>query len=136
MIADPLTVYSGISVAISDPPDDNPVEFTSIKTEPTGNTRLNVATELSLPEFLVIRHSLQGKGDKTIDRHLVQLMRSERDELTGLVHSCVLNLTLTVPRVGLFTETEVRRQMNLLTQFLNQGSGTSTTLHRLLRGET
>jgi hypothetical protein len=96
------------------------VTFVTNRREPTGAVRLNTATDLSNPETLTIRHQVTGSeknGGVIVDRHLVSTSRVERDS-AGVAHMCTVNLTIAVPRNGLFTTTEVTRQIALLANLL------------------
>lgn len=88
---------------------------TTLRGPGAATERLNVATDLSNPEKLVIKHQVTGseKSGNLTDRHLIQLSRVERDS-DGLPHNCVVNLTISVPRNGLFSVAEVERQVSLM----------------------
>jgi hypothetical protein len=111
------------------PATGSEVEFVSNNTYPGGTDRLNSATSLSDPEKLVIKHSVSGseKGGNLVDRHLVSFSRVERDE-DGKAHQCTVNVTIAVPRNGLFSTAEVTRQLALASNFLHTSGITAAIL--------
>lgn len=105
--------------------------FVKTRTNADGATRMNEATELTTPELLVIRHQVQGKGNAITDRHLLQLSRAERDSESGVIHTAQMNVSIVIPRVGLFSTAEVIRLFALQKELL-----TDANLARVLRGES
>lgn len=99
------------------------VDFVTIGQGAQSRERLNDDTTLSDPEKLIIKHQQTGseKTGNLVDRHLISLSRVERDS-DGNPHTCVVNLTIAVPRNGLFSTVEVERQLSILENFL-LGSG-------------
>lgn len=97
----------------------------------TGTVRMNVATSLTEPEEIAIRHSTTGKGEAAIDRHNVIIARSELDSETGKINRASCSLTLTVPRTGQFTTAEIKRLNDLIQQVV-----AGDNLGKLLRGES
>jgi hypothetical protein len=90
-------------------------------------------TTLTEPEELLVRHSTNNtKAGVTIDRHNQKLSLSERDTNTGLINVMSIDVTITVPRTGQFTEAEVARAMGLLYDLLTGDS----RLPRILAGES
>jgi hypothetical protein len=128
-LADPLTVSPTTPTAGT----GSDVDFAVVGRGTRDTSRLNDATTLSDPEYFNVKHNISGteKGGDLTDRHLVQLSRVERDS-DGAAHTCVLNLSIVVPRNGLFSEAEVLRQVSLLTNFL-LGSG---NLGAVLQGQS
>lgn len=115
MFADPLLISpDALTIATS-----NQVTFSVIETQGKMRKRKNSATTPSDPENMVINHFVQGSeaAGTLADRHLIQLSRVERDT-AGKPFTCVVNLTLTVPRNGLFSTAEVTRQIQLLANFV------------------
>jgi hypothetical protein len=116
-------------MALSDPLSISPttptigtgsdVDFVVTSRAGSSCERLNDATTLSDPEKLVIKHQVTGteKQGNLVDRHLVQLSRVERDS-DGVAHACVVNVTMSVPRNGLFSTAEVTRQVAILANLL------------------
>lgn len=110
------------------------VTFTTIERGLKETTRMNTATDLSSPENLVIRHQVQGStknGGTITDRHLIQAARTELDG-DGNPYTCVVNLTIAVPRVGLFSQAEVQRQIDLIVNLLLASGAVAA----ILRGES
>jgi hypothetical protein len=132
VLGDPIVFNPGGAYS---PTPGGDVTFTTTRQEPGASTRLNIATDLSLPEYMVVRHSVQGgKADKIVDRHLVQFTRAERDPDTGQIYTIQSNMTLVVPRVALFTVEEVRALVKRYGQLLMTDS--DANLAKILRGET
>lgn len=121
MLADPMTLTV----------DSVANEYAKVRTDATGAVRINTATDLTLPEYLTVRHSTSGRGDQTIDRHLCQFTRAERDADTGSIYTSQLNVTFVVPRVNLFSTAEIERLWDLQKELI-----TAANLAKLLRGET
>lgn len=119
--ADPLSISKGSLTPVT----TSPLSFVTNKLENQGKVRLNTATDLTNPETLAIRHQATGSdknGGTIVDRHLVSSSRTERD-VNGVAHQCVVNLTIAVPRNGLFSEAEVTGQVALLANlFFTAGS--------------
>lgn len=97
----------------------------------SGVVRINVATTLTEPEEIAIRHSVQGKGESTVDRHNVIITRHEKNSETGQITAASVSLTLTVPRTGQYTTVEMQRLNDLVQEVLADGG-----LARILRGES
>lgn len=129
MLADPLLVSPDAYTIVA----SNNVTFDLVEATGKLRRRKNAATSISDPELLVINHFLQGSeaAGTLADRHLIQTSRVERDTL-GKPYVCVANLTLTVPRVGLFSDAEVLRQVNLLANL----AGASGRLASILAGQS
>jgi hypothetical protein len=94
--------------------------------------RLNVATDLTEPEKIVIRHSTSGPKTLQVDRHNVVLFRTERDSVTGQYNTLSMSLTINVPRTGQFSLAEIEALRAMLNDALDDDDG----MARLLRGES
>lgn len=94
--------------------------------------RLNVATSLTEPERVNIRHSVSGPATRQVDRHNIVLSRTERDSVTGLFNTASVSLTITVPRTGQFSLAEINALKAMLDDALSSDSG----MERILRGES
>jgi len=105
----------------------------------SGSKRIDVATTLSEPAFLSIRHSASGKGSDIVDRHLVQFTRTKNDS-NGTPRTLTLNLTVAVPRNSAITSTIINDQiMNLLDLMASGGLASlasTANIDSLLRGES
>lgn len=122
-------------MALADPivtQDPSEVTWSVIKSTNDGKVRMNVATDLSTPELMTIRHSQSGKGPSAVDRHNIVISRTEKDSETGQLSTASVSVTYTVPRSGLFTQTEVERLNTMIQETIAEG----TNLARLLRGES
>lgn len=124
MFADTLTPNDGTAA----------VSFTKTKQLPDGAVRMNIATDLTTPELITIRHSSTGQANKgnLVDRHLVQVSRAERDTETGVIHTANVNLTLAIPRTSQFTNAEVERLFTILKNVIPDAAA----LGQILRGES
>jgi hypothetical protein len=104
-----------------------------------GSKRIDIATTLSAPAFLSVRHSSTGKGADTVDRHLVQFTRTLVDA-NGVPRTLTVNFTVAVPRSAVMTNTVVADQiMNLLDLLASGGLSTlasTANIDALLRGES
>lgn len=105
-------------------------DFVEIKRLVDGVERLNDETDLILPEKVVIKHATQGGKGKELDRHLVQITKTERDATTGDIWAAGVNLTLVVPRQTMFSAADVKRLVALMKDFLSDAN-----VEKLLRGE-
>jgi len=116
--------------------DDITYRLTS--TDASGSKRIDIATTLSAPAFLAVRHSQAGKGSDTIDRHLVQFTRTLADA-NGVPRTLTVNLTLAVPRSAVITTQVVIDQVANLLDFLMSGGFTTlastANIDSLLRNE-
>lgn len=117
--------------------DDSTYRLVSNHTD--GTRRIDIATDLSEPAFLTIRHSQSGSGNKVVDRHLVQFTRTFTDSL-GATFVVTTNFTVAVPRTGAVTAADVADEVCRLLDFLSSG-GVSTlastaNIESLLRGES
>jgi hypothetical protein len=104
-----------------------------------GSKRIDIATTLSEPAFLTIRHSQTGKGSDTVDRHLVQFTRTKMD-VNGVPRTLTVNLTISVPRTSVITSTIVNDQVANLIDFLMSGGLTTlastSNIDSLMRSES
>lgn len=108
--------------------------FVTTKRGNTETERIDNTTDLQSPRLLIVRHQTNGKegiGNGITDRHLFQLSKVERD-VNGKAFALQTNLTMVVPRVGLFDSSDVYPQLRLLCNFL----ATSANIDALLRGES
>lgn len=123
---------------ILDDKSGDDVTYRLFRSEPTGSQRIDLATTLSAPALMVIRHSTTGKGPTAVDRHLVQFTRTVQD-INGLSVTLTCNFTLQVPRNSAITSQMVYDQVVNLADFLVDGQLTTVTattnLDALLRGE-
>jgi hypothetical protein len=105
----------------------------------SGSKRIDIATTLSEPAFLAMRHSSNGKGADTVDRHLVQFTRTKLDA-NGIPRTLTVNFTLSVPRNAVITSTVIADQvMNLLDLLASGGLTTlasTANIDAILRGES
>lgn len=116
MFADPILVSPDPVTIVT----SNNVTFDVVEQSGKMRRRKNAATTPSDPENLVVNHFVQGSeaAGTLADRHLIQTSRVERD-VAGKPFTCIVNLTLTVPRNGLFSTADVQRQVNLISNFIN-----------------
>lgn len=104
-----------------------------------GSRRIDIATTLTEPAFLSIKHSQSGKGADTIDRHLVQFTRTKADS-NGIPRTLTVNLTIAVPRSSVITGTIVNDQIANLLDLMMSGALTTlastSNIDSLMRGES
>jgi len=107
--------------------------FVLIKRGPLETERLHSASDLSNPELLIVKHQISGseKTGGVIDRHLISFVRTERD-VNAVAHRSVVNLTLTVPRVGLFDNADMLRQVAFMANLM----GDAARRNAILRNES
>lgn len=104
-----------------------------------GSKRIDIASTLSEPGILQIKHSVAGAGPNAIDRHLVQISRTLVS--AGVPRTLVVNFTIAAPRDVVITNQLVFDTVSNMVDFLSDGSfsssgiGGTTNLVSLLRGE-
>jgi hypothetical protein len=117
--------------------DDITYRLTSRQAD--GSKRIDIATTLSEPAFLVIKHNQTGKGADTIDRHLVQFTRTKLDT-NGVPRTLTVNLTVAVPRSSVMTSTVVNDQISNLLDLIMSGGFTTlastSNIDSLMRAES
>lgn len=116
------------------------VTYRRVAMLPNGSDWIDVSTDLREPGRLKILHSVNGKNDDAIDRHLVQLVRTKIDA-SGIPRTATLNVTLSVPRSSIITNQIVFDMVgNMLDFVCNAGLTTpladTTVIAQLLRGES
>lgn len=123
---------------VLDKKDGTDVTFRLVSSSPDGSRRLDVASTLALPGTLTIKHSTSGKSPLIIDRHLIQLSRTVAASLGTA--TCNVNLTITVPRDTVITNTVVYDVLSNLVDFLMDGTSTglavNANIDSILRGES
>jgi len=87
---------------------------------------------------LRIKHSTTGKGLDAVDRHLVQIARTEASD--GSSATAIANFTITVPRSSLITNQIVKDMVANVLDFLSDGALTTpwsaTNVNKLLLNES
>jgi len=115
------------------------VTYRLFKQDSTGTSRIDLATNLVAPAIMSIRHSLQGKGEDAVDRHLVQFTRTINDA-SGTPRTLTVNVTIAIPRASVITATIVKDQVANAIDFLADGQiaslATTANLDALMRGES
>lgn len=115
------------------------VTYRLVSTDAGGSKRIDIATNLTAPAFLAIRHSTSGKGADAVDRHLVQFTRTVADS-EGTPRTLTVNFTLAVPRSSVITATIIEDQVANLLDLLMSGGLTTlasvANIESLLRGES
>jgi len=110
-----------------------------VSQDSTGSRRIDIATTLSLPATLSVKHSVSGKGADTVDRHLVQFVRTYQDA-AGKSVQLVTNFTVAAPRNSAVTAAVVADEICRLIDFLSSGGVTTlastANIESLLRGES
>jgi hypothetical protein len=119
-------------------------DFKLIRQDGTGTLRIDTLSSLSEPRTLSIKHSIQGKGAAAIDRHLIQLQKQDTGD-SGVLESCIVNLTVALPRSGTFSNGDVHNLLAFLMSFLlnmsafdaaeSLGTWDTTNIDGLLIGE-
>lgn len=112
--------------------------FRLVSQDATGSRRIDIASTLSLPNTLAIKHSQSGKSPLIVDRHLIQLNKTLATALGTT--TLTANFTLTVPRDVAVTPTAIHdivsSMLDLLTDGTYTGTATTPTLDAILRGES
>jgi hypothetical protein len=112
--------------------------FRLVSQDSTGTRRIDIASTLSLPATVVIKHSVSGKAPNVVDRHLIQLNKTLAT--TVGTTQLVANFTLTVPRDVAVTPTSIHDIVSMMLDMLTDGTYTGTattpTLDAILRGES
>jgi len=115
------------------------VTYRLVTRDGNGSRRIDIATDLTQPAHLSIRHSVAGAGANAVDRHLVQFTRTINDS-TGIPRTLTVNLTMAVPRNAVITAALVKDQLANLVDLLSDGAVTSlastNNISSLLRGES
>jgi len=107
----------------------------------SGARRIDTASSLATPQTLVIKHSKSGVGQNAVDRHLVQLSRTELDS-NGIARTAIVNFTMAVPQSTVFSSTEILDLCGYLVDLITDGGWTAsgfagtTALTQLLRNES
>ena len=103
-----------------------------------GSRRIDIASNLSTPSILSIKHSVSGKVPNIVDRHLVQLSKTLATA-TGSV-TPVINFTLTVPRDAAVTTVVMHNMVSNLLDLIDDGALTgfasTANIDAVLRGES
>jgi hypothetical protein len=112
--------------------------FALVNQDGTGSRRLNIASTLSEPILMSIKHSSSGTGASAVDRHLVQF--SNVQEATSGPKTAIVNFTISAPRDSSISSLMIEDLVANLIDFLTDGAlatpmGT-TALTQLLRGES
>lgn len=122
--------------------DGTDVDFVLTKYDGQGgSSRLSSGSTLTDPTTMAINHrQVSPKGSAVvIDQHLIKFEDTLVDSATNRSVKSVVNLTLNIPRDGLFTKTSLHDQLRQLIQLLT-GSTTvtvsTTVIDQLLRGES
>lgn len=115
------------------------VTYRLVTRDGNGSRRIDIATDLTQPAHLAIRHSVAGSGADAVDRHLVQFTRTLNDS-GGTPRTLTVNLTIAVPRNAVITSTIVKDQLANLVDLLSDGAITTlastNNISSLLRGES
>jgi len=114
------------------------VTYKRIRSDATGSTFIDTATNLSAPGLMTIRHSTNGRGSDATDRHLIQFQRNVLNS-GGVTRTLTVNCTVAVPRDTIVTAQMVKDQIANLVDFLADGAiasiATMANVDALLRGE-
>lgn len=109
------------------------------KQDGIGASRIDIATVLSLPAYLTIKHSVSGKGADIVDRHLVSLTRTYLDSAEKMF-TVTSNWTVAVPRTSAITAAMVADETARLIDFMSSGGLTTlastANIEAILRGES
>lgn len=106
-----------------------------------GSRRINIASSLSQPEVLEIKHSSSGKGATTVDRHLVSAFKTVNNG-AGVPLKGGVNLTFNLPRDPAFDPEFIFDLLSVIVDLVTDGgfgdSGMTgnTTATAILRGES
>lgn len=115
------------------------VTYRLVTRDGNGARRIDIATDLTQPAHLSIRHSVAGSGANAVDRHLVQFTRTLNDS-AGIPRTLTVNFTVAVPRNTVITTTMVKDQICNLVDLLSDGAvaslATTNNISSLLRGES
>lgn len=122
-----------------DAADGTDVVYKLIRSNASGTTRIDVATNLSAPALMEIKHETRGRGSDALDRHLVSLSRTVIDS-QGVPRVLTCNFTVAVPRAAVVTQAMVRNIISNMIDFMADGAiatlATTANIDALLRGES
>jgi len=106
--------------------------FTLTTSDATSARRIRNDTDLLQPEFLDLKHAVEGKAGSVghRDRHLISVRRVKKDTTTGELHEAVVNITIAMPRSGVITRAEMDEMTNVARNFI-----VTNNLTQLYRGE-
>jgi hypothetical protein len=121
-----------------DKADGTDTIFRLVSQDNTGTRRIDIASTLSLPSMLVIKHSTTGKSPNIVDRHLVQFNKTVATALGSVTLNA--NFTLTIPRDTAITNVVIHDVISNMMDFLTDGSlagyTATSNVDAILRGES
>jgi hypothetical protein len=131
-----------LTITVLDARDGTDQTFALIGQDSTSSTRTDVASTLSEPKKLIVKHSVSGSGANAVDRHLIQASQRKLDS-AGLPRDAVVNLTVAVPRSSVITTNMVEDLIaNIVSLLCNHafsattGFTNDTVIQQILRGES
>jgi hypothetical protein len=116
------------------PDDPEVIDLELMTTQPgPGAEYHNIATSLTLPERVLIRHSqLKPKGSSAVvDKHNLVFSHKERDATSGEIFEASVSLTITCPRNDMFNKADFTRIYGMIDTFLRASYGSDTEFGRL-----
>lgn len=95
----------------------------------------NTETSLTLPEYVIVRHSeVKPKGSSVIvDKHNIVFSRKERDATNGEIHEAAVSITVTAPRNDVFSNADYLRLYRSLHNHLSDVLGDADSFDRFVQ---
>lgn len=126
----------GTTIVVDDASGDD-VTYNRIGGDISTSRYIDVASTLSEPGLLEIKHNTTGNGAAVTDRHLVSLKRTVAASPAPV--SLVVNFTVATPRNAAVTNQMVYDAVANVVDFISAGglaTLTTTAIDSLLRSET
>lgn len=108
---------------------------------PDGARRIDVTSSTAFPNLLTVQHTSSGKVPVVTDRHLISATKSIANGANP-AQKATVNLTIAIPRGGLFGTVEVADLVSVIIDLISDGgfsaagiAGTAN-LAAILRGES
>lgn len=93
--------------------------------EPNGGLlRIDTTQPLAESHQILVKHSKQGNGVATVDRHLVQASRTKLSA-TGTPRTAIVNLTVAIPRDTVVTQDDVLDLIAYIVDYISTGGFTA-----------
>lgn len=119
---------------------DAATEFVLVGQDLKSSLRITEDSTLDLPETMRIAHSQSTQNKVITDRHLVQFSLKKRST-AGVEGVCTVNLTMGVPRLGIFDREDIKHLVHHVYEFIGWDDNSVTPaedyalIHAVLRGQ-
>lgn len=115
------------------------VTYRLVSRDANGARRIDIATDLTQPAHLVIRHATNGSGANAVDRHNITFTRVLNDS-AGVPRTASFSMTWNVPRNAIITPQIVKDMTANAADLITDGAiaslATTANISSLLRGES